>query len=195
MIRHRGWVEESADAVRRQFTKWVADRFTGSAEDPLWRHQKPKTNIKLQKTRTQLVLSPSFTVIHHRRPSQSFSPLSLPSSLLIRTSAGCISSILGGQGPTEAEQEWWGSQGRSWFPSARALPRHESSKVQSISSSSRGNSRVVPNARNSGLSVPPALDPLMSIRHEWDMNLVFHESVWLWFPKNATVPRSALVVY
>ena len=127
MIRHRG-SEESADAVRRQFTKWVADHFTGSAEDLLWRHQKPKTNIKLQKMRTQLVLSPSFTVIHHWRPSHSFSPLLLPSCSLIRTSAGCISSVLGGQGPTEAEHKWWGSQGWSWFPSARTLPHHESHK-------------------------------------------------------------------
>ena len=32
-IRHRG-SEERLDAVRRQLSKWVADRFTGSADIP-----------------------------------------------------------------------------------------------------------------------------------------------------------------
>jgi len=32
-IRHRG-SEESFDAVQRQFSKWVVDRFTGSADGP-----------------------------------------------------------------------------------------------------------------------------------------------------------------
>lgn len=81
------------------------------AADPLWRQA--RTNIKSQRRAhiagsfTIIQVGPSDLisldailalppVIHPRRPSHSFSPLSLPSSSLIRTSAGCVSYAVGG---------------------------------------------------------------------------------------------------
>jgi hypothetical protein len=96
---------------------------------------------------TILALPP---VIHRRRPSHSFSSLSL---LLIRTSAGCVSYAVGRRGLAKAEDEWWGylvSKDDLGF--LQHGPRHvtDPTKDQWISSSSRGNNHVVLNTRTSG---------------------------------------------
>ena len=92
-----------------------------------------------------------------------------PSSLLIRTSAGCISSVLEGQGLALRQSKNDGGR-KDDLGFLQRGPCHvhvtNPTKSNRLAHHQEGTVVSYPNAINSGLSVPPAFDPLMSSRHE-----------------------------
>jgi hypothetical protein len=158
---------------RIQGDEETAFHFRYSQEQQI-RHGDTTRNLKRTfnyKRRAHIALSPSSVgpsdpYLARRHSGSASSPLSLPSSSLIRTSAGCVSYVVGGQGPTEADDECGSRKDDLGFP--QHGPRHVTDPTKPIvSSPSRGNSHVVPNARNSSAQMSHCASSIQSF-NGWD---------------------------